>query len=98
MRQEQLQPPRPSDHQISLDDEFRELEAQRKQEWCEEAMRGAGEFWHLDAYDCEQYVDIFPVIAAMMRLQNTSDEAKWRGLMTAVRGLVDEYTERRCER
>lgn len=96
-----LQPPRPSLDSISLDDEFRELEAQRKAEWIAEAMTGRGPFWTLDgpdSYDCEQYVDLFPVIAAMLKLENVSDADRFNGIRTAVLALAQEYAERRCER
>lgn len=93
-----LQPPRPSEHSISLDDEFRELEATRKAEWIAECLAGKGEFWDLDKYDCEQYVDLFPIIAAMLKLENVSDADRFNGIRTAVLALAQEYAERRCER
>lgn len=98
MRQEQLQPPRPSEHSISLDDEFRQLEAERKAEWIDEAMRGAGEFWSSE-YDAEQEFIVFKLLQRVMAMPTLQDETRWQLLMTALReGEVAVYAERRCER
>lgn len=103
MRQEQLQPPRPSEHSISLDDEFRNLACERWDELIDEAMTGRGDFFNMDprdphAWDAEQAQALFPVIAAMMRLPTSTDEQRWRGLMAAVRLLASEYAQSRTER
>lgn len=103
MLQAPLQPPRSSLDAITAADEYAELLSQRKAALIAETLAGRGGFWNLDlrdpdSYDCEQYVDLFPVIAAMLRLEHVTDADRFNGIRTAVLGLAQEYAERRCEK